>query len=134
MDGVSPERLVDSGWEIDWKNVFYVRLRYTIATAPRLEDVVIGEEGDGSVVRVQSGQDLVVRLAQRSAKDTGWLVIERGGLGWAYFRRLSPDSVEYRWETDHLPPGFTSGAVRFGYTAGFAAPTSTMQFRVAVQP
>src|SRR5690349_20402857 len=36
---ITPERKVDSGWEIDWSNFFVARLRYVPATAARPADV-----------------------------------------------------------------------------------------------
>jgi hypothetical protein len=130
---LTPERRRGEEWEIDWSNVFYVQLRYTRATAPRPADIVIGKNDDGATVHARPGQDVVVRLDQPNTADFGWLVVERGELGWAYFTRLSPDKVEYRWETDQLTSGFSSGTVRFGYaTNGAILPDASMRFNVVI--
>jgi hypothetical protein len=130
---LTPERKVGSEWEIDWSNVFYVKLRYARATGPRPTDIVLGRNDDGATVRARPGQDIVVRLDQANIADAGWLVVERGELGWAYFTRLSPERVEYRWETDQLTAGFSSGTVRFGYaTSGSVLPGTSMRFSVVI--
>jgi hypothetical protein len=135
---ITPERRLDSGWEIDWKNVFYATLRYVASTAHPPSDVIVGNAEDGSVIRVRAGQDIVVRLPQQSAAESGWAVVERGGLGWAYWNRLSENSVEYRWETDHLPTGFMSGPVKLGYISPPSATNDALQpalqFTVTIEP